>query len=192
MQIQLPPLGEKGFSGVLEARDLQVVEAPLLARIFSAGSLEGLNNLLNGEGIDLSYAYGEFQFADKVLSVQDMRASGPSVGITAEGAMAIGQGGEVSLVGAVAPLYQLNSVLGNAPIIGEILVGKKGEGIVALSYSVTGDAAAPTVFVNPLSALTPGFLRGLMQPVRPDIEGAANNLGSEAVTEAVDDESAAP
>ncbi len=175
LQFNLPPAGEKGFSGLLEARDLQVVEAPLLARIFSAGSLDGLTNLLNGEGINLNYAYGEFDFADKVLSVNKMRATGPSVGITAEGAMALGPGGEISLVGAVAPIYQLNSVLGNAPIIGDILVGKKGEGIVALSYSVTGDAAAPTVFVNPLSALTPGILRGFMQPGRTNIEGATNN-----------------
>ncbi len=175
MEINLPTAGEAGFSGILEARDLQVIEAPLLARIFSAGSLDGLTNLLNGEGIDLSYAYGEFDFADKVLAVRNMRATGPSVGITAEGAMAVGQGGEVSLVGAVAPIYQLNSVLGNAPIIGDILVGKKGEGIVALSYSVSGDAAAPIVSVNPLSALTPGILRRLMQPDRNVIEGAVND-----------------
>lgn len=183
MEISLPSAGQKGFSGVLEARDLQVVEAPLLARIFSAGSLDGLVNLLNGEGINLSYAYGEFDFADKVLSVRNMRATGPSVGITAEGAMAVGQGGEVSLVGAVAPIYQLNSVLGNAPIIGEILVGKKGEGIVALSYSISGDAAAPTVSVNPLSALTPGIFRRLMQPERNIINGAANDNVDEASEE---------
>ena len=175
LQINLPPAGEKGFSGALEARDLQVIEAPLLARIFSAGSLDGLTNLLNGEGIDLTYAYGEFDFADKLLVVKDMRATGPSVGITAEGAIALGQGGEVSLVGAVAPIYQLNSVLGNTPIIGDIFIGKKGEGIVALSYSVSGDAAAPTVFVNPLSALTPGIFRRLMQPDHTNIESAPND-----------------
>ena len=180
MEISLPSANEPGFSGVLEARDLQVVEAPLLARIFSAGSLDGLANLLNGEGIDLSYAYGEFDFADKVLAFHNMRATGPSVGITAEGAMAVGPGGEVSLVGAVAPIYQLNSVLGKTPIIGDIFVGKKGEGILALSYSVSGDAAAPTVSVNPLSALTPGILRRLMQPDHDVIESGANDNVDEA------------
>ena len=170
MLIELDTESGKGFSGVLEARDLNVVEAPLLARIFSAGSFDGLANLLNGEGIDLSYAYGEFEYADRVLSLRDMRATGPSVGITAEGSMALGQGGNVDLGGAVAPIYQLNSVLGNAPIIGDILVGRKGEGIVALSYSVTGEAASPNVFVNPLSAITPGILRRLFETERTPVE----------------------
>jgi len=43
-------------------------------------------------------------------------------------------------------------------------VGKKGEGIFALSYSVTGERSSPTVFVNPLSALTPGIFRRVFDP----------------------------
>ena len=47
---------------------------------------------------------------------------------------------------------------------GDILVGKKGEGVFALSYSVTGERISPTVLVNPLSALTPGIFRRLFDP----------------------------
>ncbi len=164
MQISLSEPGETGLSGHIEARNLRLVEAPLLARIFAAGSLVGLVDLLNGEGIDLSNAYGEFDYTDGVLTLDEMRATGPSVGITASGAVAIGEGGDVDLKGAVAPLYQLNSLLGKTPIIGDILVGKKGEGIFALSYSVTGERSSPAVFVNPLSALTPGIFRRLFDP----------------------------
>ncbi len=180
MLINLHPPGETGFSGIIEARDMHVMDAPLLARIFSAGSLDGLANLLNGEGINLTYAYGEFDFADGVLSVNDMRATGPSVGITADGALSVGQGGEVSLTGAIAPIYQLNSALRNAPIIGDILVGKKGEGLVALAYTVSGETASPSVFVNPLSALTPGIFRRLMQPSRTVDDVANDNKESDS------------
>ena len=166
MEIELGAPDRSGVAGHVEARNLTVTRAPLLARIFSAGSLDGLNNLLNGKGIDLTYAYGQFGFDEGVLSVDDFRATGPSLGLTAEGALSMGEGGKISLGGAVAPIYQLNSALGNAPIIGDILVGKKGEGIVALSYSVSGESNAPSVFVNPLSALTPGIFRGIMQPQR--------------------------
>ncbi|PQA88994.1 YhdP family protein [Hyphococcus luteus] len=175
MRIALHQTGKPGFEGELEARNLQVVNAPLLARIFSAGSLDGLANLLNGEGIDFSYAYGKFDYADGVVSVDDMRATGSSVGITAEGVVGVGAGGQADLNGAVAPLYAINSVLGNAPIIGDILVGKKGEGILAFSYRVSGETGNPSVFVNPLSALTPGIFRQLMQPQRetaPEEEAA--------------------
>ncbi|MEM8771654.1 MAG: DUF3971 domain-containing protein [Pseudomonadota bacterium] len=153
----------QGLSGELEARDLHIINAPLLARIFSAGSLDGLANLVGGEGIDLSYAYGEFAVDNNSLSLDGFRATGPSVGMTAEGDIAFANDGPVSLSGAVAPVYQLNSALGAAPIIGDILVGKQGEGVLALSYSVNGPRNAPNVFVNPLSALTPGIFRQLFQ-----------------------------
>jgi len=172
MQIRFAAPGHKGLSGVIEAQNLRVVDAPLLARLFSAGSFEGLANLLNGEGIDLSYAYGEFDFKDTVLSIDDFHATGPSVGMTADGVVALNEGGIVNLSGAVAPIYQINSALGAAPIIGDILVGKKGEGVLALSYSVTGERVAPNVFVNPLSALTPGIFRNLFEPLQPRNDNA--------------------
>lgn len=168
LRLNLPRPEQTEITGVFEGRDLHIVNAPMLARIFSAGSLDGLSNLMNGKGIDFSYAYGEFDFDEGVVMINNARATGPSVGITAEGGLATGDGGEISLTGAVAPIYQLNSVLGNAPIIGDILVGKKGEGVLALSYSVSGERASPSVFVNPLSALTPGVFRQLIQPARTD------------------------
>ena len=174
MRLYLPTENTRELTGVFEARDLHVVNAPLLARIFSAGSLDGLSNLVNGKGIDFNYAYGEFDFSEGVLMISDARATGPSVGLTAEGGVATAQGGQISLVGAVAPVYQLNAALGNAPIIGDILVGKKGEGVLALSYSISGETASPSVFVNPLSALTPGVFRQLMQLPAPG--GEAEDL----------------
>ncbi len=176
MRLHLPDTDDQGVIGRFEGRDLHIVNAPMLARIFSAGSLDGLSNLVNGKGIDFSYAYGEFDFNEGVVMIDNARATGPSVGITAQGGLATGEGGEISLAGAVAPIYQLNSALGNAPIIGDILVGKKGEGVLALSYSVSGARGAPTVFVNPLSALTPGVFRQLMQPA-PMGEGTAQGGG---------------
>lgn len=159
-----------GIAGKIEARNMHVSDAPLMARLFSAGSFEGLANLMNGEGIDLSYAFGEFQYRDDMVSLRKFRATGPSVGITAEGDVSFSPDGKVALQGAVAPLYQLNSALGAAPIIGDMLVGKKGEGIFALSYAVNGDRTAPTVTVNPLSALTPGIFRQMFDARRPEVE----------------------
>lgn len=152
-----------GLAGVLEARNLRVVGAPLLARIFAAGSLDGLADLLNGEGISLTKAYGRFGFADGVVSIDEARATGPSVGITGAGRITAGEGGAVVLNGAIAPAYQVNSLLGKTPIIGDIFVNREGEGVVALAYDVSGRSDAPMVTVNPLSALTPGFLRRMFE-----------------------------
>lgn len=150
------------LKGFFSADNARVVDAPLLARIFSAGSLTGLSDLLNGEGIEISKASGEFEFYKGRLTVADAVASGPSVGLTAQGVMTVG-GGPVDLKGAVAPVYQINSLLGRAPVIGSLLIGRKGEGVVALSYDVKGQSDAPVVTVDPLSALAPGILRRLFE-----------------------------
>ena len=150
------------LKGDFAARDVRVVDAPLLARVFAAGSLTGLVDLLNNEGIAIDRASGAFEFHRGVLTVDDARASGPSVGLTAQGVMTAG-GGPVELTGAVAPAYQVKSLLGQAPVIGPLLVGRPGEGVVALSYDVKGRSDAPIVTVDPLSALAPGIFRRLFE-----------------------------
>ncbi|MEL7488073.1 MAG: AsmA-like C-terminal region-containing protein, partial [Pseudomonadota bacterium] len=159
-----------GFSGDLEARNLRIVGAPLLARIFAAGSLDGLGDLLRGEGIMITQGFADFAVRDGVLFLRDLRAAGPSVGLTADGRIAADASGGIDLNGAVAPVYQVNSFLGRAPIVGDLFVNRDGEGVVALSYQVKGPATAPTVSVNPLSALTPGFLRRIFEPERKTID----------------------
>ncbi|WDI31996.1 DUF3971 domain-containing protein [Hyphococcus flavus] len=167
MRLMLHPEEDAGFSGEIEAREMQVINAPLLARILSAGSLDGLANLLSGEGIEFDYAAGEFEYSNGELNIDDLQATGSSVGISVDGAVGFGAGGQTRLNGAVAPLYMLNSILGFTPIIGDLLVGKKGEGIVAFTYNVSGETASPQVTVNPLSALTPGIFRRILRPQTP-------------------------
>jgi hypothetical protein len=52
-------------------------------------------------------------------------------------------------------------VLGRIPLIGRLFSPEKGGGVIAARYSAEGSIDDPEVRVNPLSALTPGFLRGL-------------------------------
>lgn len=149
--------------GALEAHDLRIVRAPLLAKIFSVGSLTGLVDLVNGEGIELENATAKFSLQDGAVRVSDARATGPSVGITLQGAFDLEGERALALQGAVAPAYQVNSLLGKTPLIGELFVSRKGEGLLALSYDVSGPAAEPRVTVNPLSALAPGVLRRMFE-----------------------------
>ena len=76
---------------------------------------------------------------------------------------------KLDLDGVLVPAYNTNSFLGSIPLIGDIVVGKKGEGIFALNYTVKGPFDSALVAVNPLSALTPGFLRGIFAKQRDDL-----------------------
>lgn len=65
---------------------------------------------------------------------------------------------EVHLRGSFVPLYQLNNVFGQLPIVG-LFLGGGNEGLLGVTYEVVGPPGAPRLNVNPLSAVAPGILR---------------------------------
>jgi hypothetical protein len=56
-------------------------------------------------------------------------------------------------------------MLVSIPVIGDLLVSRRGEGVFGMTYSINGHAGEPRVGVNPVSALTPGILRRIFEPV---------------------------
>src|SRR5262249_8093664 len=78
--------------------------------------------------------------------------------------------------GVVAPSPVLNlSMLGEVPVLGDLLVSRRGEGVFGMTYSINGHAAEPRVGVNPVSALTPGILRRIFEPAQPRDRGAPHS-----------------
>ena len=162
----VPPSGsERSVLGEVEVEDLVLVNAPILAQLLSLASLEGLGNTLSGQGLRFAEVESEWAFRDGRLSLRKTRASGPALGLTVEGEIALGTR-VLDLNGVIVPAYTANSLLGDIPLIGDILVGKEGEGIVGLNYFVQGPWSAAQVGVNPLSALTPGVFREIFKPQR--------------------------
>jgi hypothetical protein len=158
------------FFGKASLKDFRVLNQPFLARLFSAGSLGGLANLMQGQGIAVDSLDVPFSSKGGVISVHDVRATGPAIGISADGYIDRPKN-TIAIKGSLVPLFGLNSVLGNIPILGNVLTSKEGEGIIGITYDVSGNADEPNVTVNPLSALAPGFLRRIFEgkmPVAPN------------------------
>jgi AsmA-like C-terminal region len=143
--------------GQIDLDDFRVVEAPLLARILSLGSLDGIAGLLRAEGIAFTHARVPFAFSGERIEVDGARAVG-AIGLTADGGMDRSSG-SVDVRGQVIPAYTLNSALGRLPFVGNLLVGGEGKGVFGIDYAVRGMRDEPKVSVNPLSALAPGVLR---------------------------------
>ena len=99
--------------------------------------------------------YARFAKTDGRLDVPLARAYGPSLGLTAAGHIDFDTN-DVDLEGTIAPAYVLNSILGNIPVIGNLLQGGKGEAVFAATYKARGSLDQPDISVNPLSALAPG------------------------------------
>jgi hypothetical protein len=145
-------------------RNFQVVRLPAMARLLSSvGSLTGMVEMLNGDGIGFTNMEARMSYANDSLTFEEGSMRGPSVGLTASGSYDI-ERDNIDIDGVVAPSYGLNSLLGNVPLVGNLFVSRQGEGVVGMTYSINGTAGEPRVGVNPLSAFTPGIFRRIFEP----------------------------
>ncbi|MEO0618316.1 MAG: AsmA-like C-terminal region-containing protein, partial [Pseudomonadota bacterium] len=100
-----------------------------------------------------NFSVGNGQFLLKPSYV-----NGPALGATLQGKVDF-QRRIVNLGGTYIPLYGLNAAIGALPILGDILVGREGEGIFGVTFGVQGRLDKPDVLVNPVSLVAPGIFR---------------------------------
>ncbi len=171
------PQDEPPMQGNIRIRNMQVVNAPALTRILTIASLTGIRDLLTGSGLTFERILVPFKMQNGVVTVTDAYGSGSELGLTLHGTRDEAAG-TVKMNGTVIPAYTLNTVFGKVPLFGKILLGGENEGVFAINYSATGSSDNPDIFVNPLSALTPGFLRqifNLGDVVAPTRENAPSS-----------------
>ena len=155
----------------VQARDFVMVNAPAMAKLLTVASFTGVLDLLRGEGIPFQGMDGQFVLDDGVAKTDLMRIYGASLGFTAKGEIDFDEDA-IDLTGVVVPAYSINNFLSKIPLLGTLLTGGEGEGLIAVVYKVKGEVDDPEVSVNPLSALTPGFLRNIFTSGTPGDEPA--------------------
>ena len=155
--------GKRVLRGHVDGDNYNLIRAPGLAKVLSLTSLSAIGSMLAGSGIPFSTLSADFAYGEKRLVLQNLLAYGGALGVTANGVLELGPD-LLDIQGTIVPAYTLNSIIGNIPLLGSLLLGGEGQGLFAANYRATGSTADPQVSVNPLSALTPGFLRRLFQP----------------------------
>ncbi len=151
----------------LVVNDFIVGQAPVFAQILSLGSLRGLADTLAGGGIQFATLEAPVSFVAGRYTLGEARVSGPALGVTVSGEIDLASRA-LALEGVLVPAYTFNAMLGELPVVGDLLISRKGEGVFGLTYSVTGPMAQTRVFVNPLSALAPGVLRRVFEGVNTE------------------------
>ena len=147
-------------TGALRVEDFRLVRAPVLAQALQAGSLFGIFELLNGDGIGFIELDAPFAYSGGRVMFEDAKAYGPTMGFTMRGSVDP-EADTVLLDGTIVPAYAVNALFSRLPVIGAVLGGREGEGVIGIRYKIDGEVTQPTVTVNPLSAFAPGFLRNL-------------------------------
>jgi len=103
----------------------------------------------------------EFSRTASRLEFRDAVLYGSQVGFTLGGWIDFAKS-TTDIAGTFVPAYGLNNAFAQVPLFGPILGGGRNEGLFAVSFRVFGSASAPTLTVNPLSAVAPGFLRKIL------------------------------
>jgi len=152
------------WKGNMAVTEFRAVKAPVLAKLLTVASLTGMASILSGQGIYFTKLDAPFTVKDDVLSLENARLVGSELGLTAEGDIDFGKD-QVKVTGTIVPAYTINSLLGNIPLLGRVFTGSEGSGIFAATYKIEGPVDDPSVSVNPLSMLAPGFLRNLVEGI---------------------------
>lgn len=172
----------RDLRGRAEINNFKVINAPGLARLLGALSMQGFNDSLRGkEGLSFSKLESNFvwdyQTGGSILSVSDGRTSGNSLGLTFDGKFDQ-RAKTMDVSGTIVPLSGINKIVGSIPLIGNLLGG--GDGLFAATYTMRGSNKEPEIIVNPLSVLAPGIIRKILfesSPVEsvPDKKIQENN-----------------
>ena len=126
------------------------------------GSERGGYRRPTGDGVGFSAMRVEFTRSPGRLTIHDGVVWGPAIGATLDGALDYAHD-EVRLRGTFVPAYALNNMFSRLPIVGMLLGGGANEGLLGVTYQVSGSPRAPVLAVNPISAVAPGFLRKLFE-----------------------------
>ncbi len=148
------------LSGTVALNNFHVRDAPGVGKFLQALTVYGISEAMSGPGLLFSQLTVPFRWESGVLTLQDARAFSTSLGLTAEGRIDT-VASTLDLKGTVVPAYVVNSALGRLPLIGKLFSPERGGGLVAVNYTYRGPIKDASVSVNPLSALTPGFMRRL-------------------------------
>ena len=152
-------------NSLLVIDNFKVREVPVFAKLLSLASLQGIADLLTGEGIRFSNFEMKFSNENGLTKIQELYAIGPAVSILMDGYIESDK--LISLRGTLVPATTINRSIASIPLLGDILVGTKtGEGVFGVSFKVKGTAKDLETTVNPIKTLTPRFITRTLEKIQ--------------------------
>ncbi len=149
----------------LKITNFKVKEVPVLAKILTLASLQGIADLLTGEGIRFDEFEMDFKTKNNLTEIDELYAIGPAISIMMEGY--IEKDRLTSLKGTLVPATTINKTISKIPLLGNILVGSKtGEGVFGVSFKIKGPPSDLKSSVNPIKTLTPRFITRTLEIIK--------------------------
>ena len=145
--------------------NFKVKEIPALAKLLALASLQGIADLLTGEGIRFTDFEMNFTNRNNYMTIEELYAIGPAISILIQGY--IEQDNLISLKGTLVPATTINRTIASIPLIGDLLIGKKvGDGVFGVSFKIKGSPKDLKTTVNPIKTLTPRFITRTLEKIK--------------------------
>ena len=152
-------------NSILIIDNFKIKEVPVFAKLLSLASLQGIADLLTGEGIRFTDFEMKFSNQKGITTIEEMYAVGPAVSILMDGYIETKK--LVSLRGTLVPATTINRSIASIPLLGKILIGDKtGEGIFGVSFKIKGSPKDLKTTVNPIKSLTPRFITRTLEKIK--------------------------
>jgi hypothetical protein len=168
-----PTTDPRASEGLVNVRDFTIKGESALDKIAAGGA-----NGAQSTGVSFSRLRAEFSRQNGMWTIRDGVVKGPLVGGTIKGTIDY-PGNAVNMSGTFVPMYGLNNMFGQIPIVGLIIGGGSDEGLIGVTYALVGTPGQPQLRVNPISAMAPGVFRKIFefnqQPQQNPIEFPPQN-----------------
>lgn len=159
-------------SGDLLFRNFVVRDEPALRRVVGAQTAIRQGDSapeppprIDASEVSFTKLKAEFTRSASRLDVSDMVIWGDQVGFSLQGHVDYGRD-RVDIGGTFVPGYAFNNAFAQVPVVGALLGGgSQYGGLFAVNFRISGAASAPTMTINPLSAIAPGILRRFVDPL---------------------------
>jgi hypothetical protein len=173
LALEPPTVEPSAKEGLINVRGFSIKGEASLDRVAAGGS-PGTQN-----GVSFSALRAEFTRQSGQLTIRDGVVKGPTIGATIEGSIDT-VANQVRMSGTFVPMYGLNNMFGQIPVLGLFLGNGNNEGLIGVTYEVVGTPGQPVLRVNPISAIFPGVTRKIMEfntgkPNNSPIELPQNN-----------------
>lgn len=104
----------------------------------------------------------DFTLRNGRLVMDDAQIRGPAMGVTLNGSIDL-KASQLRLNGVYVPAYGLNNAFSRIPILGTIVGGDRNQGLLGVTFRVSGNVSDPLLTVNPISAIAPGIFRRIFE-----------------------------
>jgi hypothetical protein len=154
-------------AGYLIVHDFTLRDEPAFKRASAAASdnyEQGAKRGFIADASDVAFTKLKLDFTRKgdFFDVSDAVMWGNEVGGTLSGQLDYGRD-YVNIIGTFVPAYGLNNLFAKIPVLGLFLTGNKYEGVFSVPFQITGRASKPTLSINAIAAVSPGFLRKIFE-----------------------------